>query len=157
NLKNGTFSEEAVSRGLAYDALGEAQANMGIALGDVQGRGHFDVFMTHLIEETNTLWQQGPRGSFQDRTTAAGLAATAWRGAGFGRVLADFDQDGSLDLAVVNGAIHRGKRLPGARADAFWMDYAERNQLFVNDGTGRFRDISESNLAFCGTAVVGRG
>ena len=53
---------------MAYNAMGQAQAGMGIAIGDVDGDGLFDLFVTHLTEETLTLWQQGPRGLFRDRT-----------------------------------------------------------------------------------------
>jgi hypothetical protein len=162
NQRNGTFAEEAVVRGLAYNGQGQMQGNMGIALGDVAGSGLFDVFVTHLTEETNTLWRQGPRGMFRDRTAAAGLAGSRWRGTGFGTVLADFDHDGALDLAVVNGRVSRHKLTsPDARTTAalgpFWSQYAERNQLFANDGAGRFRDISPQNGPFCGTAGLGRG
>jgi hypothetical protein len=41
--------------------------------------------------------------------------------------------------------------------DPFWSHYAERNQLFANDGDGRFRDISMHNAPFCGSAAVSRG
>src|SRR5439155_6755345 len=37
NQKNGTFKEEAHFRGIALDAMGGAQAGMGIAVGDVDG------------------------------------------------------------------------------------------------------------------------
>jgi hypothetical protein len=156
NQHDGTFKEEAVSRGLAYNAMGRAQANMGIALGDVNGDGLFDLFITHLAEETNTLWVQGPRGMFQDRTAAAGLTQTSWRGTGFGTVLADFDQDGALDLAIVNGRVSRPP--PDSYASGFfWEPYAELNQLLIGDGQGRFRDLSLQNSPFCGTAGVYRG
>jgi enediyne biosynthesis protein E4 len=157
NQHDGTFKEEAIVRGLAYNALGQAEAGMGVALGDVDGDGAFDVFVTHLTEETNTLWRQGPKGIFHDRTAAAGLANCRLRGTGFGTVLADFDQDGALDLAVVNGRVNRDLALRGTAGGSFWSRYAERNQLFVNDGTGRFRDISSSDPALCGTPGVARG
>lgn len=156
NQKDGTFKEEAVVRGLAYNGLGQTQGNMGIALGDVDGDGVFDVFVTHLTEETHTLWKQGPRGVFQDLTAAAGLASPRWRGTGFGTVLGDFDHDGALDLAIVNGRVGRGPAAGGTELGAFWSRYAQRNQLFVNDGAGRFRDVS-SNGSFCATAAVSRG
>src|SRR5262249_17862658 len=38
-----------------------------------------------------------------------------------------------------------------------WETYAERNQLLANDGTGKFRDVSQSNKAFCGHFNVARG
>jgi hypothetical protein len=149
NRRDGTFAEEAVARGLACNALGQPQGNMGVALADVDGDGLFDVFITHLGRETHTLWGQGPRGQFSDRTSAAGLHKP--RGTGFGTVLADFDRDGAPDLAIVNGRVRRGKG-----GGTFWDRYAERNHLFANDG-GRFRDVSSDQDAFCATPGVFRG
>ncbi len=159
NRRDGTFKEEAAVRGVALDALAQSPANMGIALGDIDGDGLFDLYVTHVIQETNTLWQQGPkRGFFQDRTAARGLAATQWRATGFGTVFGDFDDDGALDLAVVNGAVLRLKTpSAGAESAPFWSRYAQRNQLLANDGTGHFRDVSLDNRAFCGPSGVYRG
>jgi hypothetical protein len=69
----------------------------------------------------------------------------------------DFDHDGWLDLAVVNGRVSRGTsgEVPGLVE--FWRPYAERNQLFLNQGRGRFLDVSPANPAFCGTPAVSRG
>jgi hypothetical protein len=157
NQRNGTFREEAGVRGLAVNAMGQAEGNMGIGLGDVDGDGLLDVFVTHLSQETNTLWRQGPRGLFDDRTVFSGLSKPRWRGTGFGTVLGDFDQDGALDVALVNGRVVRGPAANEAELGPFWSRYAQRNQLFVNDGTGKFTDVSPQNRAFCGTARVGRG
>jgi len=162
NQRNGTFVEQAVPRGLAYTALGATASNMGIALGDVDNDGLFDVFVPHLMEENHTLWVQGPAGLFQDKTASAGLVAPAWHGTGFAAVLADFDNDGALDLAMVNGAVNlaTGRTIPVRAARSvppFWAPYAHPNQLFANDGQGRFREVSAANPALCGEAMVGRG
>src|SRR5215831_15930690 len=90
---------------------------MVIALGDVDGDGLFDVFVTHLSDEKHRLWKQGPRGQFRDQTALAGLTAPDWNGTGFGTVLADFDHDGALDLALANGAVRRMRDVqPDARS-----------------------------------------
>ena len=156
NRRDGTFVDEALSRGVAYTASGTAYANMGIAVGDVTNDGMLDLYVTHLMRETNTLWKQGPRGRFRDRTGEFGLTSPRWRGTGFGTLMADFDLDGGLDIAVVNGRIMRGGTAAGTGL-GFWETYAERNQLFANDGTGRFRDVSLSNKTFCGPWNVARG
>jgi hypothetical protein len=155
NQHDGTFSEEAVRRGLALNGLGQRQANMGIALGDVDGDGLLDVFMTHLTEESNTLWRQGPRGLFRDETAAARLAGSGLRGTGWGAVLADFNHDGALDLVLVNGRVARG-RPANSELGPYWSGYAERNRLFAGSGTGSFNDISTSNKPLCGSNGVYR-
>jgi hypothetical protein len=162
NQHDETFKEEALVRGITYNRLGRTEANMGVAVGDEDGDGLFDLLSTHLTEETLTLWRQAPPGLFQDGTVAAGLTRPCWRRTGFGTVLADFNHDSALDLAVVNGRVRRANSAAGRPPDtatvaAFWSAYAERNQLFANDGKGSFRDVSPSNDPFCGTPQVGRG
>jgi hypothetical protein len=157
NQKNATFKEEAVLRGVAYNNMGEAQAGMGVTLGDVDGDGLFDVFVTHLTEETNTLWRQGPRGVFRDGTFAAGLAETPTRGTGFGTFLGDFDCDGRLDLAVVNGRVYLGEPRNEAALGPYWCRFAETNRLWRGEGKGRFHDRSAADPAFAGDGAVARG
>lgn len=155
NQKNGTFKEEGVTRSAAYNSMGTAEANMGIAVGDVDGDGLFDIFVTHLTDESHRLWKQGPRGFFQDKTMTAKLMAHTTRSTGFGTLLGDFDCDGAVDLAIVNGRVSRDSSI--AIGPEFWAPYREKNILLANDGTGVFRNISEQNPVLCGTPSVGRG
>jgi hypothetical protein len=160
NQHNGTFKEEAVTRGVAFNAMGQAEANMGIGWGDVDGDGLQDVFVTHLGSETNSLWKQGPRGLFRDWTVASGMARPVWRGTGFGTMLADFDHDGALDAVVANGSVAKHAVAPDSVLGPFWGHYGELNQVFANDGKGRFRDLSPYNkgrLGLSGLDNVGRG
>jgi hypothetical protein len=157
NQKNGTFKEEAVFRGVAYNGMGKAQAGMGVAPGDVNADGLLDLLVTHLTDETNTLWVQGPCGVFQDRTAHSALSDSAGRGTGWGTVLADFDQDGTLDLAVVNGRVYVNHHAEVDALGPFWGRYAERNRLWAGCGDGRFRDVSSANPSFCGPLGNARG
>ncbi len=151
------FREEAFLHGVAFNRMGQAEAGMGVAWADVDGDGLFDLFVTHLGAETHTLWQQLPRGSFSDRTTATNLLRSNWRGTGFGAVLEDFDCDGAVDLAIANGRIARSQANANPKLGPHWGLYAERNQLFAGDGTGKFRDLSPDNPALCGMPNVARG
>jgi hypothetical protein len=157
NRHDGTFKEEAVPRNVAYNGMGQPQAGMGVAWGDAYGDGRPALFVTHLTEEGNTLWRQGPRGQYQDRTPLTGLGESAWRGTGFGTVLADFDNDGRLDLAVVNGRVSANPGAGDSSLGPFWSAYGERNQLSRGEAGGRFRDISPHNGPFCGGPNVARG
>jgi hypothetical protein len=157
NRHDGTFKEDAAGCGVAYNGLGQAEAGMGVAWGDVDGDGLGDLFVTHLTEESNRLWRQGPRGLYRDRTAAAGLGDPLTRGTGFGTALLDVDHDGWLDLAVANGRVSKASAPGNPGLGPHWGLYAERNRLFANDGTGRFRDVGRANPEFCGTAGVARG
>jgi hypothetical protein len=161
NQQNGTFVDEAGLRNIAFLGSGNPAANMGVALGDMRKQGRFDVFVTHLSEELHTFWQHNEGGQFRDATAAVGLANPKWRGTGFGTMAIDFNNDGHLDLAVANGRVsrrHEANRLSIPKdLPTFWHDYAERNQLFANDGKGRFTDISVNSPAFTGMPGIYRG
>lgn len=153
NQQNGVFHEEAVTRGLAYNSRGQALSNMGAAYGDVDGDGLSDVFVTLFTNERHGLWKQGPRGSFVEETALSGITQAEWHGTGWGTVFADFDHSGTLDLALVNGFVDR-QDVP---SKSFWDPYRDRNQVFANEGGGKFRDVSTANPAFCAEPNVGRG
>jgi hypothetical protein len=151
NRRDGTFVDEAVLRGVAYNGEGHPEAGMGIALGDVTGNGWIDLFLTHLIDETNTYYRNLGGGEFEDATAQVGLGVVSLPYTGFGTAFFDYDHDGHLDVVVVNGAV---KRRPSVlkRTGGFWDDFAEPNLFFANDGKGRFVNVSEMVGAF-GAAI----
>jgi len=139
NQGRGQFVNEAMLRGSAVDGAGKAEASMGIDSADLDGDGDEDLFMTHLITETNTAYLNDGSAYFHDATAGTGLGVVSLPWTGFGTAFLDFDNDGWLDVMVANGAV-RANLDRQASGDSF--PYGEPNLLFRNLGQARFVDIS---------------
>lgn len=157
NQGDGTFVDQALALGAAVNESGQPEAGMGVTFGDVDGDQDFDLFITHLREEKNTFYRNYGKEGFQDESWAVGLAGVSIPFTGFGTGLFDYDNDGDLDLAVVNGRVTRGSLLTTRRPPQYWDDYAEPNFLFENDGHGKFRDASKDAGSFAATIENSRG
>ena len=112
---------------------------MGVDVADIDGDGDVDVFMTHLDGESNTLYLNVGDGFFEDSTIQVGLHAASLPYTGFGTRLFDYDNDGWLDLLILNGAVRLQDRQ--FRQDETYP-LEQPNQLFHNDGKGRFAEVS---------------
>jgi hypothetical protein len=136
NQGDGTFAEEAVLRGVAYDADGRSMSGMGVTAADYDGDGWLDIFRSNFSDERETLYRNRGKGEFDDATVAAGLAHNT-RYVGWGCGFFDFDNDGWKDLLLVNGhAFPEVDRLGGA------VRYKNPMILYHNAGKGRFDDVS---------------
>ncbi|HJP92403.1 MAG TPA: CRTAC1 family protein [Pyrinomonadaceae bacterium] len=151
NQKNGTFKNEALLAGTAVNRDGKAEAGMGVDAGDFDGNGTEDIFITHLMDETNTLYTNVEKLLFEDRTRESGLGTPGRRFTGFGTMFLDYDNDGWLDLFVANGAVQLLPELMRT-GDPFPLD--QPNQLFHNEGNGKFIEVSDPVLQLLD---VGRG
>ena len=145
----GGWREVAVARGFAVNLFGAEEAGMGVVLADLQNDGALDLFVTHIDDETNTLWV-GSKGRFFDETPLVGLGPPSLGRTGFGVAAFDADADGDLDLAVANGKVRRPGGTPLRRST-----YAEANSLFENRG-GVFHERCRAD-AFCVQPDVARG
>jgi hypothetical protein len=156
NQGDGTFRDMGFPMGAAVNAMGQPEANMGVAIGDADNDGFLDLFVTHLRNESNTFYR-GTKMGFQDDTTVSGLGGPSIPYTGFGTGFFDYDQDGDLDIAVVNGRVIRGQPLTRSSPPAYWDDYAEPHQLFENNGGGSFTDSSSRAGSFTSHMETGRG
>ncbi len=160
NLQDGRFEDQALIRGTALNLFGKPEASMGVAAGDVDGDGDFDLFMTHLNRESNTLYYNIGEGEFEDGSTRSGLAEPSLSQTGFGTGFLDYDHDADLDLFVANGKVRRGAsrgEIEVAGGSLSLLAYAEPNQLFENQGGGRFLDASPAGGNLTGQIEVSRG
>jgi len=157
NDHDGRFREQALLAGVAVDGTGAPEASMGVELGDLDGDGDPEIFLTHLDEETNTLYRPLPPGEYSvrvplwtDATESFGLGAPSLPWVGFGTVFFDPDDDGDLDVFVANGHIIDN-------IDQFAPGRAHRQpaQLFVNPGKPPLVEAPREVLDL--EPLVGRG
>ena len=154
NQQNGTFKNEALLAGAAVNRDGKAEAGMGVDAGDFDANGTDDIFITHLMDETNTLFMNLGDALFEDRTRESGLGMPGRRFTGFGTSFFDYDNDSWLDLLVVNGAV---QLLPDLMRKGDPFPLKQPNQLFRNTGKGGFTEvIGEAGPSFR-DLEVGRG
>ena len=157
NQKDGTFKDQSLSMGAAFNDMGDPESSMGIALGDIDNDTDLDIFLTHIRTESNTLYLNGGELGFMDITTPKGLAAPSIPYTGFGTGFFDYDNDGDLDLAIANGRVTRGPLMTNKRPKTYWDDYAEPNFLFENDGRVNFKNVSHLAPDFCANVENSRG
>jgi hypothetical protein len=146
NQGDGTFSEEAVLRGVAFDENGRELSGMGLASADYDGDGFLSIFRSDFSDERKLLYRNAGKGQFDDVTQAAGLAGNT-QFVSWGCAFFDFDNDGWKDLAIVNGHVY-------PEVDRLNIDIHSRERaiLYHNTGKGTFDDISEA----AGPAVLAR-
>src|SRR5579872_6152880 len=97
------LEEGAVLAGVAVGEWGRPQGSMGVAVGDYDGDGLADLWITNFASEDDSLYRNLGDGLFMHATTAVGLSGVNRLLVGFGTSLTDFDGDGWLDIFVLNG------------------------------------------------------
>ena len=151
NNKDGTFKDAGIEAGCAYSQDGKPQAGMGVAVGDYDRNGTVDLFKTNFAGDTSTLYANGGKGFCEDRTFSAGIGLnTRWLG--WGVAFVDLDNDGWLDIFIVNGHVY-----PEVERIKTEAGYKQRKVVYRNLGNGRFEDVSERLGPPVTTPAAGRG
>ena len=152
NNGDGTFTDVAITAGIAYNSEGRATASMGIANGDYDNDGMLDLFVTNFSLEVNSLFHNDDEGFYTMTTFETGLAEPSFSQLGFGTQFLDADNNGTLDLFVANGHVwdNVAQITPS-------LSYKQKCQLFENIGTGNFKEISKAAGVFFTRPVVARG
>ena len=154
NQGDGTFVNTGLFNGSALNEAGDAEAGMGVDAGDFDGDGDDDLFVSHLVAQTNTVYVNDGTGLFEDQSVRTGLGPPSLPYTGFGAAWFDYDNDGWLDVMVVNGAVDLLPQLVQQR-DPYPLH--QKNQLFHNLGGGRFEDVSDHAGAAFESSEVSRG
>jgi hypothetical protein len=152
NRHDGTFEDVSYASGFALSEDGREQASMGIAVGDYNRDGRVDLFTTTFSDDYKTLYRNDGEASFTDVTYKAGLANPTIPFLSWGTGFLDFDNDGLLDLFIVNGHVY-----PEVDKQDWGTTWAERPQLFRNmDGT-KFEEVPPATGSGLAAVITGRG
>lgn len=158
NLEKDRLSDEASLLGAALNMNGQAEAGMGVVAADLNGDGLADLFVTHLLMESNTFYRNlGSGYGFNDETGQARLASSSMAYTGFGLTAADLELDGDLDLLIANGKVTRGDTPFPSETPEPLSEYSEPNLVYLNDGNGKFTHDETVGGLFSETVRISRG
>ena len=156
NRRDGTFEDISHAARVA-----DYRSSMGIAVGDWNGDGRQDLFLTHWLAQGNALYDNVPPVGartaksapviFADESDRYGLGQVSLDFIGWGTSFFDYDLDGKLDLFVVNGSTLQKRDAPTELVPM-------RSQLFWNRGASEgFFEVSGASGDFFAKTWVGRG
>ena len=165
--EGGTFKEVGREAGVGY----APKSGMNASAGDVLNSGRLGIYVSNISEEGillqgNNLWVQSAAGSstgtptFENMARSMGVDLGGWS---FGAQFGDLNNDGLLDLYLVNGFVS------SSHAESYWYDYSkiaggnqvvisdaknwpamgsrslagyQQKRVWINDGAGRFVDVA---------------
>jgi hypothetical protein len=133
----GKFEDIALVAGVATNADGFEQANMGLAVGDPMHDGNISILISHFDNEYAAFFRNGGGMNFTDASIASGIARGTQGSVGWGDAFVDFSNDGWQDFFLVNGHVY-----PQVDAASAAAHYREPKLLFMNQRDGSFRNIS---------------
>ena len=143
---------------------------MNASVGDVLNQGRFAIYVSNISEEGillqgNNLWVPtagaGAAPKYENLARAMGVDLGGWS---FGAQFADLNNDGFLDLYLVNGYVS------ASRGESYWYDFSkiaggnqivisdarnwpamgsrslggyQQKKVWISDGAGRFLDVSQ--------------
>jgi enediyne biosynthesis protein E4 len=151
NDGKGRFSEVALAAGVAVGRDGKPRAGMGTEFADYNGDGRLDLVVTNHEFETHSLFRNDGKGSFSDASVEAGIASPTLPFVGFGVAFFDADNNGTLDVSIVNGHVIDNTAVfrPGS-------SHAQRRLLFQSTNGRRFAEVSRQAGPGFAVQAVGR-
>ncbi|MBI4512679.1 MAG: CRTAC1 family protein [Gemmatimonadetes bacterium] len=145
------------------------KSGMNAAFGDILNQGALAIYVSNISEpgvllQGNNLWVPDPSADGLRYRNLAGAMGVELGGWSYGAQFGDLNNDGHLDLFLVNGFVSAGRRasywydlslvVGGHRAiisdakhwpamDGRSLSGYERSRVWLNDGAGRFQDVAQ--------------
>jgi hypothetical protein len=129
NKKNGKFAEIGLESGVAFSQDGRERSGMGVDSADFDQDGWQDLFVTNVDQEMYSIYKNNHDLTFEDVASTNGLGKATRLMSGWGLKFFDYDNDGNVDLFIVNG--HPDDQI---EAHSTHVMYREPLLLFHNNG-----------------------
>ena len=152
NNKNGTFTDQALSAGVAFSEDGVARGAMGTDTSDYDRSGRPHLLVGNFTNQMLGLYHNEGTGLFVDEAPKSTVGRASLLSLTFGAFFFDYDLDGWPDILAANGHIEEeiGRVQPK-------VQYREPPLLFHNAGNGTFDDASASVGDEFRRPIVARG
>jgi enediyne biosynthesis protein E4 len=152
NNGNGTFTDEALTAGVAFGESGAARAGMGVDAADYDNSGRQSLVIGNFTSESMALYHNDGGGLFTDEARTSGIGKMSEQSLTFATFFFDYDLDGLLDIFAVNGHVSDDIQKVQPR-----VRYAQPPHLFRNLGRKKFEEVTGRVGRALGRAIVGRG
>jgi hypothetical protein len=152
NNGDGTFTDNAMTAGVAFSEAGVARAGMGVDAADYDGSGRQSLVIGNFSNEMMALYHNEGTGLFIDEAPTSTIGKASLLTLTFGCFFFDYDLDGLPDIFAANG--HVSDDISAVQEK---VKYAEPPHLFRNLGKRRFEAVTSKLGGALGRAMVGRG
>lgn len=148
NDGQGHFEEVGLTSGAALGADGNADGSMGVAVGDLDGDGLPDLWVTNFQRESFAFYRNLGDGLFKHVSRLTGISSLPGSFVGWGTAMLDADSDGDEDLFVANGHVVHFPTQSTVR---------QRPLLLENRHGSRFFNVADTAGLYMRTPHSGRG
>ena len=152
NNRNGTFTEEGMTAGVAYGEDGVARGAMGADAADYDRSGRPHLLVGNFSNQMLGLYHNEGNGLFVDEAPSSAVGRASLLSLSFGVFFFDYDLDGRPDIFAANGHIEDeiGRVQPK-------VSYKEAPLLFRNLGNRKFENVTAKMGAAFNRPIVARG
>ena len=152
NRGDGTFTDVAVTAGIAFNEAGVARAGMGVDAADYDGSGRPSLVIGNFSNEMMALYTNEGNGLFVDEAPSSTIGRSSLLTLTFGCFFFDYDLDGLPDIFAANGHVADDIQRVQPR-----VSYAQTPHLFRNLGGRRFEAVTTQSGPALRQPVVARG
>ncbi len=135
------FTNRGTMSGTGFSQAGEATISMSVDFADYNADGLLDMFVSD--DNYCSLYENLGNGLFSDKSYSSGISAASGQFVGWSSFFIDYDNDGDPDIFKTNGELKHA--------------YGQEDQLYENEGNGKFKDVSVDRGKYFKEEYVGRG